>query len=400
MEGLVMLAEKEVAAHVSSAPNDPIFIAIEMSRSKWVVGAHLPASDKIGIHVLPWGDVAALHTLIDRLRSRAAGMLGTADVQILCCYEAGYEGFWLHRRLTAAGLRVLVIDPSSLLVNRRARRAKTDRLDAKAMIRALMAYNRGEDQVLRAVHVPSVEQEDERRLMRERQRLVQERTAHSNRIRGLLMTQGIVGFDARGRDAERRLEELVTGDGHPLGPRLREEIRREIVRVRLVIEQLKVVDAERDAIVLAKRSDAAAIDTDEAKAADAMIAALTRIKGVGSNDASVLVREAFWRKFNNRREVAAWSGFAPTPWASGTISRDQGIARSGPAVFRSHLLQIAWRWLKWQPHSRLSQWFNERTNGATGRMRRIMIVALARKLLIALWRYATTGLVPTGAVVA
>ncbi len=274
-----MLAEKEVAAHVSSAPNDPIFIAIEMSRSKWVVGAHLPASDKIGIHVLPWGDVAALHTLIDRLRSRAAGMLGTADVQILCCYEAGYEGFWLHRRLTAAGLRVLVIDPSSLLVNRRARRAKTDRLDAKAMIRALMAYNRGEDQVLRAVHVPSVEQEDERRLMRERQRLVQERTAHSNRIRGLLMTQGIVGFDARGRGAERRLEELVTGDGHPLGPRLREEIRREIVRVRLVIEQLKVVDAERDAIVLAKRSDAAAIDTDEAKAADAMIAALTRIKG-------------------------------------------------------------------------------------------------------------------------
>jgi transposase len=255
MGGLVMLAEKEVTTPVSSASNDPIFIAIEMSRSKWVVGTHLPTSGKIGIYALPWGDVAALHALIDRLRSRAADMLGMVDVPILCCYEAGYEGFWVHRRLTAAGLRVLVIDPSSLLVNRRAKRAKTDRLDAKAMIRALMAYNRGEDQVLRAVHVPSIEQEDERRLMRERQRLVQERTAHSNRIKGLLMTQGIVGFDARGRDAERRLEELVTGDGRPLGPRLREEIRREIVRVQLVIEQLKVVDAERDTIALAKRSE-------------------------------------------------------------------------------------------------------------------------------------------------
>ncbi len=366
-----MLAEKEIAAPVSSAPNDPIFIAIEMSRSKWVVGTHLPASDKVGIHVLPWGDIAALHALIDRLRSRAADMPGTAE--ILCCYEAGYEGFWLHRRLTAAGLRVLVIDPGSLLVNRRARRAKTDRLDAKAMIRALMAYNRGEDQVLRAVHVPSVEQEDERRLMRERQRLVQERTAHSNRIRGLLMTQGIVGFDARGRHAERQLEELVTGDGRPLGSRLRDEVRREIVRVQLVIRQLETVNAERDAIALMKRRDAGAIASDEAKTDDTMIAALTRIKGVGPNDASVLVREAFWRKFSNRREIAAWSGFAPTPWASGTISRDQGITKSGPAAFRSHLLQIAWRWLKWQPRSRLAEWFTERTKGATGRMRRIMI---------------------------
>jgi transposase len=394
-----MLAEKEVTVQALPVATDPIFVAIEMSRSKWVVGTHIPTSSKVGIHTVEWGDADALLTLVDRLRRRAAGMIGVTDVPILCCYEAGYEGFWLYRRLTAAGLRLLVIDPSSLLVNRRAKRAKTDRIDAKAMIRALMAYNRGEDQVLCAVNVPSVEQEDHRRLVRERQCLVYECTAHTNRIRGLLMTQGIVGFDPRAAGADQRLDELVTGDGRPLGPRLGDEIRREIARLRGVIEQLKAVTVERDAIARVKKVDLPA-DRQLADADAVMIAALTRIKGVGPNDASVLVREAFWRKFTNRRELAAWSGLAPTPWASGTISRDQGIAKTGPAIFRSHMLQIAWRWLQHQPRSKLTQWFNERTSGATGRMRRIMIVALARKLLVALWRYATTGLAPTGAIVA
>lgn len=389
-----MLPEKEVAAPATSVKGDPVFVSIEMSRSKWVVGAHVPTTDKVSIHIINWGDTTALLALIDRLRSRAAVALGT-EVSVLCCYEAGYEGFWTYRLLTAAGHRVLVIDPASLLVNRRAKRAKTDRIDAKSMIRALMAFNRGEHQVLSAVHVPSVEQDDDRRLMRERQRLVQERTAHTNRIKGLLLSQGIVGFDPRARGAVDRLADLTTGDGRPVGPRLADEIRRELTRLQLVMDQLAGVEAERDRIALAKQpvEDAAGSD-------DVMIAALARIRGVGCNDASVLVREAFWREFKNRREIAAWSGFAPTPWASGAVSRDQGITKTGPASFRAHLIQLAWRWLHWQPDSRLSQWFNERTNGATGRVRRIMVVALARKLLIALWRYATTGLVPTGAVVA
>jgi transposase len=395
-----MLAEKEVVAPALSVATDPIFVAIEMSRSKWVIGTHVPTATKVGIHAVEWGDVDALLQLFARLRLRAADAAGTADAPILCCYEAGYEGFWLYRRLTAAGLRVLVIDPSSLLVNRRAKRAKTDRIDAKAMIRALMAYNRGEDQVLSAVQVPSVAQEDHRRLVRERQCLVYDCTAHTNRIRGLLLTQGIVGFDPRAGDADQRLDELVTGDGRSLGPRLRDEIRREIARLRIVIDQLKAVSAERDAIARVRKVDAAPAERDAADADAAMIAALARIKGVGPNDSSVLVREAFWRRFNNRRELAAWSGLAPTPWASGAVSRDQGIAKTGPAIFRSHMLQIAWRWLQHQPQSRLSQWFIERTSGANGRLRRIMIVALARKLLVALWRYATTGLVPTGAIVA
>jgi transposase len=395
-----MLAEKEVAAQVSSTATDPIFIAIEMSRSKWLVGTHLPASAKVGIHSMDWGDTAALFVLIDRLKMRAAKALGVTEVQILCCYEAGYEGFWLHRRFSAAGHRVLVIDPASLLVNRRAKRAKTDRIDVKAMIRALMAYTRGEDQVLSAVQIPSVEQDDERRLMRERQRLVKERTAHTNRIKGLLLTQGIVGFDARAGGADRRLDELITGDGRRLGLRLKDEIRREIGRLRLVMEQLAHVDDERDAVALPKRSSACDGARNQDSVDAAMIMELARIKGVGPNDALVLVREAFWRKFANRREIAAWSGFAPTPWASGAISRDQGITKSGSASFRAYVIQLTWRWLQWQPQSRLAQWFGERTKGASGRVRRIMIVALARKLLVALWRYASTGLVPTGAIVA
>lgn len=389
-----MTAENEVALPGAMVTRDPIFISIEMSRSKWVIGAHVPTTDKVSIHTIDWGDITALLALIDRLRTRAGSELGV-DVPVLCCYEAGYEGFWAYRRMTAAGHRVLVIDPASLLVNRRAKRAKTDRIDAKSMIRALMAFNRGEHQVLSAVHVPSVERDDDRRLMRERQRLVRERTMHTNRIKGLLLSQGIIGFDPRARDIADRLAGLTTGDGRPLGPRLGDEIRRELVRLHLVMDQLAGVEAERDRIALAKQPG-----KDESRSDDTMIAALTRVKGVGANDASVLVREAFWREFRNRREIAAWSGFAPTPWASGAISREQGITKSGPASFRGHVIQLAWRWLKWQPDSRLSQWFNERTNGATGRVRRIMVVALARKLLIALWRYATTGLVPTGAVVA
>ena len=181
-----------------SAPADAIFVSIEMSRSKWLVGAHSPLSDKISLHATDWGDTGALFAIIEWLRKRATETLG-ADLPVLCCYEAGYEGFWLHRVLVAAGHRSIVIDPASLLVNRRAKRAKTDRIDARAMIRALIAFNRGEDQVLSAVQIPSVEQDDARRLMRERQRLIKERTAHSNRIRGLLITQGIIAFDARPR---------------------------------------------------------------------------------------------------------------------------------------------------------------------------------------------------------
>jgi transposase len=251
--------------------------------------------------------------------------------------------------------------------------------------------------VLSEVRVPTVEQDDARRGLRERQRLVKERTAHGNRIKGLLKTQGIMDFDPRAADAAARLDGIVTGDGRPLGLCLKREIVRELERLALVMRQIAQVEAERDAVVreCGQQGGAAAEPMREAT----MIQVLNHLKGIGMNDATILTREAFWRDFRNRREVGGWSGLAPSPWASGSVSRDQGITKAGPPMLRAHMIQMSWRWLFWQPDSDLAQWFRKRTEGATGRMRRIMVVALARKLLIALWRYATTGIVPHGAIV-
>ncbi|AJE48706.1 IS110 family transposase [Celeribacter indicus] len=388
-----MLEENDAVTDAPSCAN--IFVSVEMSRSKWVVGIHVPTADKIALHTMTCGDVDALLTLVDRARAKLAPDGGTPAVVV--CYEAGYEGFWLYRRLITLGIRVVVIDPASLLVDRRAKRAKTDRIDARAMVRALMAWSRGEPQVLSEVRVPTVKQDDARRGLRERQRLVKERTAHGNRIKGLLKTQGIMDFDPRAADAVARLDALVTGDGRPLGPCLKREIVRELERLGLVMQQIEQVEAERDAVV--QKCGQQVDTTAEPERAATMIAVLNRLKGIGMSDATILVREAFWRGFRNRREIGGWSGLAPAPWASGSVSRDQGITKAGPPLLRAHLIQMCWRWLFWQPDSDLAQWFRKRTEGATGRMRRIMVVALARKLLIALWRYATTGMVPRGAIV-
>lgn len=376
-----------------------IFVSVEMSRSKWVIGIHTPLADKIALHAIACGDVDALLALIEQARVKLVAN-GSNSPSAMICYEAGYEGFWLYRRLAALGIRVVVIDPASLLVDRRAKRAKTDRIDARAMVRALMAWARGEQQVLSEVRVPTVEQDDARRGLRERQRLVKERTAHSNRIKGLLKTQGIMDFDPRAATAAPRVDELVTGDGRPLAPCLKREIARELERLALVMRQIDQVETERDAVVQACDAEAG---TDafaaEPEREAAMIGVLNQLKGIGMNDATILVREAFWRDFRNRREVGGWSGLAPAPWASGSVSRDQGITKAGPPMLRAHMIQMSWRWLFWQPDSDLARWFRKRTEGTTGRMRRIMVVALARKLLIALWRYATTGIVPVGAIV-
>jgi transposase len=212
-----------------------------MSRSKWVVGIHTPLADKIGLHTMACGDVEALLALIDRARVKLVAS-GSNSPTAMICYEAGYEGFWLYRRLVALGIRVVVINPASLLVDRRAKRAKTDRIDARAMVRALMARARGERQVLSEVRVPTVEQDDARRGLRERQRLVKERTAHGNRIKGLLKTQGIMDFDPRAADPAARLDAIVTGDGRPLAPYLKREIVRELERLALVMRQIDQVE--------------------------------------------------------------------------------------------------------------------------------------------------------------
>ena len=323
-------------------------------------------------------------------------------MRVLCCYEAGYEGFWLARWLEQEmSIETVVLDPASLLVNRKAKQRKTDRIDAKKMVRALLAHDRGDAAVLSRVRVPSVEEEDRKRLLRERQRLVKERTALTNAIKGLLKLHGIFGLEPRAADFDAAFAAVTTACGGPFPPQARREIERLTERLGLVLRQVEAVEAERDAAVRAgasvRRADAAA---GSAARADATIAALAGLKGIGANDATLLTHEVFYRDFRNRRELAGWAGLTPTPWASGDVQRDQGIGRDGPAWIRAQLLQMAWCWVRFQPDSALSQWFEARTAGTRGRIRRVMIVALARKLLIALWRYAGTGLVPTGARVA
>lgn len=290
-----------------------------------------------------------------------------------------------------------VIAAHSALVDRPAKRAKTDRIGARAMVRALMVWARGECQVLSGARVSAAEQEDARRGQRARQRLVKERTAQGNRIKGVLKTQGIMDFDPRAPDAVARLGRLVTGDSRPLGPCLKREILRELERLALVIRQIAQVEADRDAIARVSAPQAGN-DVAGPERAPAMIALLTRLRGIGLNDATVLAREAFWRDFRNRREAGGWSGLAPSPWTSGSVSCGQGITRAGPPVLRAQMIQMSWRWLFWQPDSELTHWYRNRTEGAACRMRRIMVAALARKLLAALWRYAASGLVPRGAI--
>ena len=372
-----------------------LYVAIEISRKSWVVGIKSPLGEKIGLHTLAAADVAGLKGLIEERRGRAERTLGQA-VAVRVCYEAGYEGFWLARWLEQEmAIETVVLDPASLLVNRKAKQRKTDRIDATKMVRALLAYDRGDAAVLSRVRVPSVEEEDRKRLLRERQRLVKERTALTNAIKGLLKLHGIFDLEPRAAVFDAAFATVTTACGDPFPPQACREIERLAERVGLVMRQIEAVEAERDAAV--RRAEAVA---DSGAGADASIAVLARLKGIGTNDATLLTHEVFYRQFRNRRELADWAGLAPTPWASGDVQRDQGIGRDGPGWIRAQLVQMAWRWIRFQPDSALTQWFEARTAGARGRTRRVMIVALARKLLIALWRYATTGLVPTGARVA
>ena len=359
-----------------------LYVALELSRSTWLVAVHSPIADKVSQQRLEGGDTEGLLALITRKRIQAEEQL-SRPVRVACCFEAGYDGFWLHRWLCARAIENRVLDAASILVNRRARRAKTDRLDVAGLLRTLMALERGETQVCRVVHVPSPEQEDARRRARERARLVVERGQHTSRIKGLLMTQGIRDFEPTRRDWEARLDALRTPDDQPIGPCLRAELSRECRRLRHVMEMVAEVEAEQKAVATTE---------------DGVAARLARLRGIGVTFAAVLGDEVFFRDFRDRREVGAYLGLAPSPWQSGRVERDQGIAKSGNPRARRTAIELAWLWLRHQPGSALARWFRERVAGAKGRMRRIMLVAMARKLIIALWRYATTGAVPEGVV--
>lgn len=367
-----------------------VFVAIELSKSTWLVAVHTPIDGRTSQHKIAGGDVSALLSIIDRARNRQARTTISA-VSVHCCFEAGYDGFWLARRLSAEQIQPHVIDATSLKVDRRAKRAKTDRIDVGGLLRVIIALHQGDLHACRLVPIPSPEEEDAKRTHRERQRLVKERTGHINRIKGLLATQGIYDYQPLKHDRRRRLPDLRTGDGRVLLECLRREISRELDRLELVIEQIGEIEEERDAAI--KASAASATEPTAA-----MGAQLIRLRGVGAETATILVREAFYRSFTNRKALASYAGLTPSPYASGGINRDQGLDNSGNSLLRKAMVELAWVWLRYQPGSALSRWFQERVGEQKGRIRRIAAVALARKLLIALWRYATTGLVPTGAV--
>ena len=363
-----------------------LFASLELSKSRWLVTVSAPGSEKLSKHVVIGGDGGALLNLLGRLRASAERRGGVA-VQVVVIQEAGLDGFWLHRLLEANGIESHVVDPASIAVDRRHRRAKTDVIDGEMLLRTLMAWARGERRVCSMVRPPSPDEEDRRRLTRERGTLLKERTQHTNRIKGLLAGQGIADYDPLRKDRLARLDALRTGDGRPLPERLKAEIRREIERVDLVVSQMAMVERERDALV--------GMTSDPAP--ETAAAVLVRLKGIGPELGSLIWLEAFYRGFSNRRQIAAYAGLAPSPWQSGGTDREQGISKSGNRRLRHALVELAWFWLRHQPASALSVWFRARVGQGRGRIRRIAIVALARKLLVALWRYATQGVVPAGA---
>jgi transposase len=391
------------SGHVRAAAHrhdTSLFVALELSKSVWLIAVSAPGSDKMSKYrVAPDDGGAALLNLLSRLRMQAERHTG-GPVTMVSIYEAGLDGFWIHRLLEMNKVESHVVDAASIAVDRRSRRAKTDRIDVEKLLHTLMGWARGERRICSMVRPPSPTEEDERRLTRERGTLVTERVRHVNRIKGLLATQGVSNFEPIRTDRRKGLDELCRWDGQPLPPRLKAELVRELDRLELVMSQLAKLEAERDKALQANQA-ASEGATQGSTAVSASIgevgAQLLRLRGIGPEFASVLSLEAFYRNFANRREVAAYSGLAPSPWKSGGIDVEQGISKAGNARLRKTMVQVAWLWLRHQPGSDLSCWFHQRVGDRRGKIRRITIVAVARKLLVALWRYVTQGLVPAGA---
>jgi transposase len=353
-----------------------LYMAFELGEKNWKLslgdGVRSPSR-----YTVAAGDTAALLGCIAKAKARC----GLApEARVGSCYEAGRDGFWLHRWLVEQGIDNIVVDSASIEVNRRARRTKTDRLDGDKLLAMLLRYAGGERRVWSVVRVPAPEEEDARRAHRELGRLGHERIAHINRIRALLVLNNLRVKYVGGRLWQR----WWTGHAQGLPPGVRAEIERENERLLLVKKQLDTIEAaQRQAV---------------ASGSEAQVARLARLRGIGMSSGWVLAKELFgWRRFRNRREVAGCLGLTPSPYASGESETEQGISKAGNRRARTLLVELAWSWLRYQPQSELSQWFNRRFAGGGKRLRRIGIVALARRLAIALWRYLEDGLIPQGA---
>ena len=360
----------------------PLYMSLELSNSKWKVASGLSLGQKPREVNIPAGDLDRLDRELAAAKRR---FRLAADAPVLSCYEAGRDGFWLHRHLEKHQIGNVVIDPASVSVNRRARRAKTDGLDVRKLFKHLIRFQ-DDAKEWSVVRVPSVEEEDQRHLHRELKTLKAEKTRHSNRIQSLLVLYGI--RRSVGRKFLNQLREMRLADGSPLPRQLRHRLEREYARWTLVVEQITDVEKRRRE-ALRHAQDAVAKKARR----------LMRLRGIGANGGWQLSSELFsWRQFDNRRQLGSYAGLTPTPHQSGGPGREQGIDKAGNAWIRPTLIQLAWGWLRFQPQSQLSRWFEERFGAGTRRSRRVGIVALARKLLIALWHFVEHGVVPEGAI--
>ena len=360
-----------------------LFLAFELSEKTWKLGFTTGHGHNPRERTMAARDVQRLLDEVAQAKTR----LGLpATTLVVSCYEAGREGFWLHRFLQAHGIPNHVVDSSSIEVNRRKRRAKSDALDVRKLLSMLMRFHHGERQVWRVVHVPSVEAEDQRHLHRDLETLKQERASTTTRIKGLLSSQGVRLTTVS--QLPEQLDALRLWDGSEIPSGLRRRLLRVYAHYEFLSEQISALEAERHALL--QTSQEASIEK---------VRQLMPLRGIGINGAWLLVMEFFgWRELKTRREVGGLAGLTPTPYQSGESAREQGITKSGNRHVRWMTMELAWSWVRYQPESALSCWFRERFGTGGKRLRRIGIVAVARKLLIALWRFLASGVLPEGAV--
>ena len=360
---------------MSSTTGGILHLAFELGRKKWKLGFTIGLGQKARKKNVTGGDTAAvLHEIA--AAKRRFGL--PEDARVVSCYEAGPEGFWLHRWLLSIGVENVVVDSASIEVDRRKRRAKSDGLDVEGLLKLLCRHTMGEPKVWSVVHVPPPQIEDLRQLHRDLATLTEERTRIRNRMRGLLAVHG-----AAVRRWSRVREELATmrlWDGSALGQGLRQRLEREIERLEIVQRQIRGIEKEMETELQAAAEPGSALE---------MMQRLVSLRGIGAQGARIMVVELFaWRGFHNRREVGGCTGLTPTPYQSGKTVHEQGIDKAGNVWLRRVATQLAWSWVRWQPQSELTRWFNQKFAGGGRRQRRVGIVAVARKLVIALWRYA------------
>ena len=378
--------------HASSRSHTPLdqestlIAVIEMSQSSWLVAGIVPGLERHPLKRLD-PDETALLRLLQRWQGEAT-KAGRTIRRVTVAFEAGRDGFWLARWLRARGIEAYVIHPTSIAVSREHRRAKTDRLDTALLKRVFLGWLRDEPDHGRMAAIPSLEEEDARRPNRERESLVGERTRIVNRIKAALTRLGVRGFKPTLRNALQHLETLRTPEGTAVPPNTLAELRRDMARLHFVMEQIKQLEAAR----------AERLEQTSEEGPNAMVRVLARVVGVGLETADMLVQEILWRKLRDRRAVARYAGLTGAPDESGSRRREKGLAKAGNARVRRGMIQLAWRFLLHQKDSALAKWYRARTADAHGSMRKTMIVALARKLLIGLWRMVSTGEVPEGVV--